>query len=54
MAVWGNTYNTDNPDLLCHVGGISYNSMHKYTIATGWELDEDPDQAQTWIAGSYS
>ena len=54
MGVWGNTYHTENPDLLCHVGGISYNDMHKYTIATGWDLDDDPDMAQTWIAGTHS
>ncbi|MBR4000249.1 MAG: hypothetical protein IKI93_18120, partial [Clostridia bacterium] len=45
MTVCDNTYNTDNPDLLCHAGGISYNNMHKYTIATGWDLDDDPDMA---------
>ncbi len=54
MSVCDNTYNTENPDLLCHVGGISYNNMHRYTIATGWDLDDDPDMAQTWIAGTNS
>ena len=54
MSVCDNTYNTENPDLLCHVGGISYNNMLKYTIATGWDLDADPDMAQTWIAGTNS
>ena len=28
--------------------------LHKYTIVTGWEPDDDPDQAQPWIAGSHS
>ena len=42
------------PSSLQYAGGISYNNMHKYTIATGWDLDDDPDMAQTWIAGTNS
>ncbi|MGM9624695.1 MAG: hypothetical protein ACI3XM_03195 [Eubacteriales bacterium] len=41
MHVFDNTYDTDNPALLCHVGAITYKDYHTYVLATGWETDDD-------------
>lgn len=43
MHVFDNTYDTENPDLLCHVGGISYRDQYTYSLATGWDADEDEE-----------